>query len=205
MSSKKQNIFSALIGLGGVFILLFGLLMMNGLENNKHRNLGTKSTSFKITKALKKKKILNKIKPKPKKRKRPKVAPPKLFSGLNGASFGLEQFEFLGDAGDGLLGNTRNVIMTEETVDEIPKARYRAPIEYPRSARVRGIEGYVTLNMLIGTEGQVEEVKLLDSGPEGVFDSVTLASARDWQFDAASYQGKKVKVWVRQRISFNLN
>jgi len=204
---KRENILSILGGICGVFFLLFGLLAMNGFEAMKNKRDGKKSTAFNVVKPpqKKKKKITQKSKPKPKKRSRPKITPPKLSGVMNGARFGLDQFEFLGETGDGLLGNSSNVVMTEDTVDEIPKARYRASLEYPSFARSRSIEGHVILNMLVGTRGEVEEVKLLSSKPEGVFDQVALNSAREWQFEAASYQGKKVKVWVRQRISFNLN
>ena len=95
--------------------------------------------------------------------------------------------------------------MTEDTVDVPPNARYRAPMDYPSNARKKSIEGFVVLNMLVGTEGQVEQVKVLEAEPQGVFDQVAMNSAEEWQFEAASYQGKKVKVWVRQRIAFNLN
>jgi protein TonB len=208
MKSKLgRNILSGAGAIGGVFFLLFGLLVMNGLEGMKKDKSGKKTTAFKVAPPKQKKKQASvaKPKPKPKKKSRPKVAPPALAGAGNGASFGLEQFEFLADAGDGLLGTSKKVIMTEDTVDIPPKARYRAPLDYPSNARKRSIEGFVILNMLIGTEGQVEQVKVLEAEPQGIFDQVAMSSAGDWQFEAASYQGKKVKVWVRQRITFNLN
>jgi protein TonB len=208
MKSKTgRNIISGFGAIGGVFFLLFGLIVMNGMEGMKKDKSGKKTTEFKIAPPKQKKKqaSVSKPKPKPKKKSRPKVAPPALAGAGNGASFGLEQFEFLADAGEGLLGTSKKVIMTEDTVDVPPKARYRAPLDYPSYARKRSIEGFVILNMLIGTEGQVEQVKVLEAAPQGVFDQVAMNSANDWQFEAASYQGKKVKVWVRQRITFNLN
>ena len=189
----------------GILFILLGLLGMNGLEGMKRNKGASKVSSFEISQTKKKKKTVKKIAAKPKKRKRAKVAPPSLANALSGSSFGLGQFEFLAEAGSGLLGNSKNVIMTEDTVDVIPKARYRPPFNYPSYARKRSIEGYVTLNMLIGTNGEVEQVKLLNAEPAGVFDQTALESAQEWQFEAASYQGQKVKVWVKQRIAFNLN
>ena len=98
-----------------------------------------------------------------------------------------------------------NIVMTEDTVDVVPKAKYRPPLNYPSYARSRSIEGYVLLSMLIGTNGEVEKVKLISSEPKGVFDQVALAGAGDWLFESAKYEGKNVKVWVQQRISFSLN
>lgn len=203
---KKQS----LLGLFGAFmgiVFLFGsLILMEGLEKDRNSKKTTQKTNFQVKQQKKKKKKLaQKSKSKPKKKSRPKVAPPKLSGSLTGSSFGLDQFEFLADAGEGLLSNNKNVVMTEDTVDVVPKAKYRPPLEYPSYARSRSIEGYVLLSMLIGTNGEVEQVKLLGSEPQGVFDQVALAGARDWLFESAQYEGKNVKVWVQQRISFNLN
>lgn len=203
---KKDRLIALGSSCFGVALVLVGLLMMNGLEGLKRKKSDGKAASFSVAKApkKKKKKAMRKKSP-PKKRKRPKVAAPKLASSLTGSSFGLGQFEFLGESGEGLLGDSSNVIMTEDTVDDPPKARYRPPLEYPSFARKRSIEGHVILNMLIGASGEVEDVKLLSAEPAGVFDQVALNGAKEWQFEAASYQGKKVRVWVRQRIAFNLN
>jgi protein TonB len=191
----------------GVLLVLGGLLMMNGLEGLKRDRNDKHVTSFSLKPKTKKKqkKTLAKKKVVKQRRSRPKVAAPKLSGSLTGSSFGLGQFEFLGESGAGLLGDSSNVIMTEDTVDDVPKARYRPPLDYPSFARKRSIEGFVVLNMLIGTGGNVEAVKLLSAEPQGIFDLVAMESAKEWQFDAAKYQGKKVKVWVRQRIAFNLN
>lgn len=203
---KKQK----LLGLAGavvsVFFLYGSLILMEGLEKNRNKKKAEQKTSFQVKQQpKKKKKIAQRSKPKPKKKSRPKVSPPKLAGSLSGASFGLDQFEFLADAGEGLLSDSKNVVMTEDTVDVVPKAKYRPPLDYPSYARSRSIEGHVLLNMLIGTSGEVEQVKLINAVPEGVFDQVAMASAREWLFDSAQYEGKNVKVWVQQKISFSLN
>jgi protein TonB len=183
---------------------MFFLAMMNGTQERQKNNGEKSMTSFHVD-------TPKKERPKPKivKRKRPqeKKAPvsPDISSSLLGQSFGLGEFEFLGDATDGLLGDTSNTVMTEDTVDDVPNATYRPPLEYPSYARQRGLNGEVWLKLLIDARGDVEKVAIISSTPEGVFDQTALDSVKQWSFDPAKYKGKPVKVWVKQKISFNLN
>ena len=206
MRETKQKWLSFLGALLGSGIVVLAMVFMNELEGiNRNKKKGT-STSFQVKAPQKKKSSApKKIVKKRVKKSKPKVAPPSLASSLGGSSFGLDQFEFLGEGMDGLLSDSSNVVMTEDTVDEKPQASYRPQMEYPSSARKRGIEGHVTVNLLINTQGQVEKVKLLEGVPTGVFDLVAMNNVQNWQFEPARYKGKSVKIWVRQRISFNLN
>ncbi len=205
--NKKVNLFKILPPLGALFgmaFVMFGLVFMNGLEGPK-RSKGKGSTSFDLSQMIKKKRPKPKVTRKKIKRSRPKVARPNLAGAMSGSSFGLGAFEFLAEGAEGLLGNTAGVIMTEDTVDEVPKANYRPPLKYPDYARKRGINGEVTLKLLVSATGAVEDVKLLAAAPEGLFEQVAMDSVRQWQFDPAMYKGSPVKVWVKQKITFNLN
>lgn len=206
MKLKRETLFSLAGALIGSLCVLLVILGINGLEGMKRKKGVSKAVAFAVNKTKKKKNSnKNTIKRKPKKKSRPKAPAPILAGGLSGASFGLDQFEFLGEMGDGLLGDSSNAVMTEDTVDVLPIVRYRAPLEYPSDARRKNIEGEVTMNLLVGTAGEVVDIKLLSATPTGIFDQVALNSARGWQFEAAKYQGKNVKIWVRQKISFSLN
>ncbi len=192
-------------GLFGIIFVMLGLVIMNGLEGPKKDKNKLSSTSFDLSQVQKKKKPKKVVQKKKKPKKKKKLARPTLGTSLSGSSFGLGQFEFLGEGAEGLLGDKSNVIMTEDTVDEVPRATYRPPLQYPDYARKRGINGQVLLNLLVNATGEVEEVKLLRSEPEGLFDQVAMASVREWSFDPAMYKGSPVKVWVKQKITFNLN
>ncbi|MEA2098888.1 MAG: energy transducer TonB, partial [Campylobacterota bacterium] len=41
------------------------------------------------------------------------------------------------------------------------------------------------------------------SNPEGVFDNTAINGVRGWRFTPAKYKGNPVKVWAKQKISFN--
>ena len=95
--------------------------------------------------------------------------------------------------------------MTADTVDTKPRAKNRPPLQYPQWARKKGIEGFVTLNILINTSGAVDKLQILESKPVGVFDQVAANFVKQWRFDPATYQGETVQVWSQQTIKFNLN
>jgi len=78
-------------------------------------------------------------------------------------------------------------------------------MEYPLDAKADGVEGYVTLSVLIGPAGDIQDVRVLESRPSGVFDDVAIEGIRQWRFQPAKYQGKPVTVWGRQTIRFDLS
>ena len=149
-----------------------------------------------------------KPKPKPQKAKPKKAAPmPNLSSQLSGIDTGLAAFQS-GDliSDDALLGDVgKDMVMTDDTVDQAPKPSRRTPIDYPAKARKLGITGYVLMNLLVNKQGRVEKVKVLESEPAGTFDDVAVSAVRTWEFQPAEYQGKAVKVWAKQKIRFDLN
>ncbi|MCB1581962.1 MAG: TonB family protein [Marinicella sp.] len=195
----------------GTVLVLGTLLLINDSENLMDQAKGYESTSIKIEKQKPKaKQEIQKAKPKPKpQRSRP--APPTPLLGLNsslgGLDLGLPDFSMDGLNGlDGdILGDGSGVIMTDDTVDQSPKAVWQAPMMYPPRARAKGIEGYVVFSLLIGITGEIEQVKIVESYPEGVFDDVAMQGINEWRFEPAQYQGKSVKSWAKQRIRFDLS
>lgn len=155
-------------------------------------------------------KQLQKPKPKPKPKRTPN-APPAPLTGLNtnlsGVDMGIPGFsanDLMGMDGD-LLGDGSGLVMTDDTVDQAPRATFQAPMAYPPRARAQGLEGYVVLSLLIGLTGEIEQVEVVESYPEGAFDEAALAGVREWRFDPALYQGQAVRAWARQRIRFDLS
>jgi len=148
-------------------------------------------------------------KPEPPKRKTARSAPSPLLgldSGLAGLSFGLPGFDASElDLGTGLLGDDKDVVMTDSSVDVQPRPILQSPMRYPPRAKATGVTGYVLLSVLIGPTGQVEKVKILESQPAGVFDEVAVAGVQTWKFEPASYKGENVRVWATQRVRFDLS
>ena len=99
----------------------------------------------------------------------------------------------------------RDMVMTEDSVDVPPRPLSRQQPRYPPRARADSVEGQVTLGLLIGPDGRVLKVKVLDATPPGVFDGAAQDSVRGWRFQPAQYRGQSVKVWARQVVHFDLS
>lgn len=212
---RKERLKRNLAAMGsmamGTVLVLGTLILINDSENLLDQANQSQGTNIKIQQAKPKaKQEIQKPKPKPKpQRSRP--APPTPLLGLNsslgGLNLGLPDFSMDGLNGlDGdILGNGSGVIMTDDTVDQSPKAVWQAPMVYPPRARAKGIEGYVVFSLLIGITGEIEQVKIVESYPDGVFDEVAMQGINSWRFEPAQYQGKSVKSWAKQRIRFDLS
>jgi protein TonB len=192
-------------------ILVFGLvLVMNRYASEVDQVKAPKSTQLDIVKQIKPKakKKTRKVKPKRVRKTARAPAPFKgLSSSLSGIDLGLPGFGDggLDDLSSGLLGKTGPSVMTEDLVDVPPKPKSRGAFKYPASAKKNGIKGYVVLSLLIDENGRVDQVQVLESSPTGVFDEAALQGINAWRFEPAKYEGKKVKVWAKQKIRFDLS
>ncbi|MDX1810656.1 MAG: energy transducer TonB [Gammaproteobacteria bacterium] len=173
-----------------------------------------KQVNFDVNKQKQIKQQKPKQKPKPKRRKpsaqTPSIKPSGLGSSLSGSglSFGIPQFDeakFSDISDGGLLDSVAGKALDKETVDTAPKVLRRSPVVYPELARRQGISGYVTMNVLIDESGNVEDVEIIESKPEEIFDLKANDTIRRWKFEPATYNGKKVKVWAMQKIVFKLD
>ncbi|MEJ8568421.1 energy transducer TonB [Elongatibacter sediminis] len=154
-------------------------------------------------------KPVQKPKPRPKPRRSQRSAPAPLTgldTSLSGIDMGLPGFsaDHLGALEGDLLGGAEGMVMTDDTVDHPPRATYQAAVTYPPRARANGVEGYVVFSLLIGLTGEIEQVRIVESYPQGVFDEAAMAGINQWRFEPALYQGKAVRSWARQRVRFDL-
>ncbi len=192
----------------GLFFVFSTVIIMNKDSNIDASSSKSSSAAFEIQK-IPKQEPKPKPKPKPKQesQKAQRAAPaPSLSSSLGGIDTGLESFmtsDFSQE--ESLLGEVdKNVVMSEDSVDEPPKPLQRAAMEYPKQAKKMKLSGYVLMNILISKEGEVENVKVLESEPAGIFDDVAVEGVKNWKFKPASYKGEAVKVWAKQKIRFDL-
>lgn len=147
-----------------------------------------------------------KPKPKPKPRKTSAAPPvPLLAAGLGGLSFGLPGLDgALADATSDLIGDVGDVVMTEDAVDDPPRPVSTVAPEYPVRARAKGVSGFVTLSLLVGADGSLQDVRVLEARPAGVFDQAAMDAVRQWRFQPAMYEGRPVSMRARQTLRFEL-
>ena len=80
-----------------------------------------------------------------------------------------------------------------------------AQLNYPRRAESRGIEGYVTLRFTISAAGDVEDVKIIESQPKGVFDRTSVRTISKYKFTPCMQGGAAIDVPdVEQTFNFSL-
>lgn len=208
--SKPFRILTGLLSMAlGTLLVVGTLLLINRMSEAPERRDTRPETSFAVE---------NKPPPPPPPRPERRPPPPRrttdpappmvnLDSSLSGIDFGLPGFSAgdLNDLQDELLGETRDVVMTDDSVDNPPRPTYQAPLSYPTSARASGVEGFVVLSLLISPTGEIEKMQVLESSPSGVFDQAALDGVRKWRFEPARYQGRAVRVWARQRVRFDLS
>ena len=210
----KNDIFSTrFLALGGVvfgtFLLVLVVIFMNAKDQHSKKEKKVYATSMEVAPIKKIKKQVKKVpkKARPKKAQAKPLAAPSLGGSLAGIDLGIPDFA-VGDFDNGandILGDVdKNLVMTGSTVDVPPKALNRGAVEYPRSAKDKGLTGYVIFNLLIDKRGNIIEKKILESVPSGVFDLVASAAISTWKFSPAQYKNKAVKVWAKQKIRFDL-
>ncbi len=205
-----SHLAGAVVMVAGAGLVLGLMVWMNGHARPPPKPPKAAGTSV-VVAPPPPKKDKPKSKPKPERREQrrratPRTPPPSLASSLSSVSLGgAASVADLSGAGDSAIGDTsRDLVMTEEAVDQPPRPVQRPPLQYPAELRARGITGHVTLRLLVGADGSVERVKLVDSTPPGAFDQLAREAATAWRFEPARYKGQPVKTWAKQTIRFDL-
>jgi TonB family protein len=100
------------------------------------------------------------------------------------------------------FGVEEEKIYSIEIVERLPELVTIPQPEYPEEARLAQAEGMVLLNVLVGKDGRVKDVKIAKSIP--ILDESARAAAVRAVFRPALWQNKPVSVWVSLPIRFSL-
>ena len=204
---RRRRLAATAAVVAGLTTLAGSLVMLHGQLAPPVKPDTSAAVAFDVAPKPKPPKSRPKPKPKPKPKPRPQRAPPPpmLAAGLGGASFGLSGLDgVLDDATDALLGDVGDVVMTEDAVDTAPVPLERVPVQYPPRAAAKRLSGFVTVSMLVTSEGAVDDLRVLEARPPGVFDQAALDAVRQWRFQPATYEGRPVTMRVRQTLRFGL-
>ena len=74
--------------------------------------------------------------------------------------------------------------------------------KYPVVAKLRNVEGNVILKVLIGTNGHVQDVKLM-KGLESSLDELSVSAARQWVYRPPTKNGIRVQTWKTETVTFS--
>ncbi|MCX6826279.1 MAG: TonB family protein [candidate division Zixibacteria bacterium] len=82
---------------------------------------------------------------------------------------------------------------------------YREPPEYPRPAKIAGMEAMVWVKALVDKSGNVVKAMIFkSSGSKAGFDEAAVASAYKCKFKPAIQNGRPVALWVAYQVEFTL-
>jgi TonB family protein len=86
-----------------------------------------------------------------------------------------------------------------------PEIKSRANPTYPRMAAAKKVEGTVILRILVSETGDAADVQVLrPAGGSMGLNEAAVAAAKEWKFQPAVKDGKRVKVWMTYPIVFKL-
>ncbi|MBC8316475.1 MAG: energy transducer TonB [Desulfobulbaceae bacterium] len=86
----------------------------------------------------------------------------------------------------------------------VPLQHTNVPPPYPHSARLRGLEGLVEINVLVDSNGKVKEQQLVLSSGYSILDRAALKAVRKWNFSPGIKNGKIHEMWVTVPVRFQL-
>ena len=134
---------------------------------------------------------------------------PDSFSGPqdfgSGVAFGSGGFGPAVGGGGGFGSDAASLVRDGGSVNKPPRLLMKGSLEYPADARQRSISGYVSLKILVATNGAVDTVEVEDSEPKGFFEQAAMKSIKTWKFEPAMIKGQIVAAWTTQKIKFELN
>ena len=80
----------------------------------------------------------------------------------------------------------------------------KVPPVYPMKASRRGIQGWVTVEFTVNIAGLVEDIRILDAKPKGIFDASVIKCVSQWTFKPGTVEGETVATRARTTIKFEL-
>ena len=147
---------------------------------------------------------------KPKKPKPPKEPPPppklivekQVKPTMNRIKIEIPNIDLPSIAGGGpFLGNWAGNPLAEGDVLPI----VRIDPQWPREALVEGIEGYVVVEVTIGADGSVKDVRVIQAEPKRMFDRNVIRAVLKWKFKPRIINGVPVERKAIQMLEFTLD
>jgi TonB family protein len=85
----------------------------------------------------------------------------------------------------------------------LTRTHYLAP-QFPDVARKRGLDGWVDLQFVVGTDGAVSDVAVVGAQPVGVFEQAALDAVRHWRYQPVLRAGQAISQHARVRLRFTV-
>ena len=92
-----------------------------------------------------------------------------------------------------------------DRVDAKPRWLKRVEPEYPRIAKITGVEGVVILSVFIDESGYVTDTKVVKSLGNTGCDEAAITAAKQWRFIPAQRDGRPLAMWFSVPVLFQLD
>jgi protein TonB len=99
--------------------------------------------------------------------------------------------------------HTSERIVSAKEADEPARITKKPPPQYTRAARRNGVQGFVSLKVLLAADGQVSRVRVLKGLPAGLTENAIRAACKI-QFKPATKDGQPASMWVTVEFAFRL-
>ena len=86
-----------------------------------------------------------------------------------------------------------------------PRAQARFQPDYPLNLIRAGIEGFATVRVLIGSDGRIRAVEMVNATDPAFFEATRNQALRYWRFTPATSDGIAVESWRTMTVRFKLN
>jgi TonB family protein len=91
----------------------------------------------------------------------------------------------------------------ENLQSKLKRTRYQAP-EYPERALSQKISGAVTLEYIVNTKGEPQDVRVVSAEPAGTFDRAAINAVKRWKYEPLLIDNVPQEVPARTVIRFSL-
>lgn len=111
---------------------------------------------------------------------------------------------YLGDFAKSTKNSKRIGKPNRPKIDASVVPTLRIPPIYPSRALRSGLEGVVTVEFTITTDGSVKDAVIVKAKPPKIFNRAVLKSIAKWKFNPDIIDGKAVEKRARQDVKFKL-
>lgn len=80
----------------------------------------------------------------------------------------------------------------------------KVPPIYPLRAARRGIQGWVKVQFVVNTAGEVENPEIVEADPDQIFDASVIHCVAQWKFKPGTMEGVAVSTLAQTTIKFQL-
>ncbi|MES9995488.1 TonB family protein [Desulfovibrio aminophilus] len=89
-------------------------------------------------------------------------------------------------------------------VERPPRLLRKIDPIYPQAARRQGISGKMVVKFLVGPDGRVRDIEVVEAEPSGYFEQAAVDAVSRWEFSPGMLRGRAVAVWMLVPLSFSL-